>query len=85
METLLLLLKQIETDSSIVTNPDDILSNREIEDLANTVLITDEGQCDWDAIDILKENGFQVIPIEKDRFGWVIGGILTTKGIITYG
>ncbi len=85
MDTLLLLLKQIEDDSSVTTTPDDILPNREIEDIANRVLITDDGECDWDAIDILKQNGFRVIPIERDRFGWIIGGILTKKGIITYG
>lgn len=39
------------------------------------VLITSNGQCDWDNIAILRGNGYHVFAGEKDSFGWLIGCI----------
>ena len=58
---------------------------REIADLANKHLITDKSECNWDNINFLKEKGFNVFPVEQDSFGWMLGGISTSKGVIVYG
>lgn len=56
----------------------------EAEALGNEVLIID-GKCNWDNHTILKDNGFNVFPGERDRFGWLTGCIQTKKGIIMFG
>jgi hypothetical protein len=53
--------------------------------MAENVLITPNGHCNWDAIDVLRDAGYMVFPVERDRFGWLIGGIQTTVGILVYG
>jgi hypothetical protein len=53
--------------------------------LAEEVLITYNGQCNWDNIGKLKAVGYDVFPIERDRFGWMIAGIQTMYGVVTYG
>ena len=55
-----------------------------IEMLARDVLLVDRDECDWTNIRILKINGFDVKPTKVDDHGWVIGGIHTKKGIVTY-
>lgn len=85
MEALLQLLLAFENDESISHDKNDFIKHREIEGIACDVLIDSNGQCNWANISILKSVGFNVIPIEKDSFGWMIGGIVTKKGIITYG
>lgn len=57
----------------------------EASDLAESVLITPNGHCNWGAIEVLRQNGYDVFAIERDRFGWLIGGIVTPVGILTYG
>lgn len=57
----------------------------EIAGMADSLLINDEGHCNWNNIEIMKDNKYEVFPIERDRFGWLIGGIQTAKGIIAYG
>jgi hypothetical protein len=57
----------------------------EIAGMADTFLIDNEGHCNWTNIETMKDNKYDVFPIERDRFGWVIGGIQTSKGIIAYG
>jgi len=54
-------------------------------DLADTLLIAENGRCNWQNISILNNNKFNVHPLEQDRFGWLIGGIYTTKGVIVFG
>jgi len=85
MEELLQRLQQFETDTSVPDSETDFVENADIEAAACSVLIDEDGQCRWDCIHVLETAGFSVIPIEKDSFGWLIGGIVTTKGIITYG
>jgi hypothetical protein len=53
--------------------------------IAESVLITSSGGVDWEAIAVLEEAGYSIFPIEKDRFGWLIAGIQTGVGILTYG
>ena len=85
MEELLHRLQQFESDTSVPDSESDFVKNVDIEAAACSVLIDEDGQCHWDCIRLLETAGFSVIPIEKDSFGWLIGEILTTKGIITYG
>ena len=85
MESLLQLLVKFENDTSISHDKNDFIKHREIEQFACELLVDAEGRCNWENISILKDAEFNVIPIEKDRFGWIIGGIVTKKGIITYG
>ena len=58
---------------------------KEAVKIANEVLITDGGKPDFDNINIIRKNGFDVFPGEKDSFGWLTGCIKTTKGIIVFG
>ena len=40
---------------------------------------------DWEAIQQLKAAGYDVFPLERDGFGWLLGGIRTSKGVIVFG
>lgn len=53
--------------------------------LADGLLISSKGGCDWDNISILQTKGYSVGPGEKDSFGWLTGVIHTSKGAIVYG
>jgi hypothetical protein len=53
--------------------------------MAPIVLIDENGNRNIDAEYYLKNNGFNIICLENDGFGWLVGGILTEKGIIAYG
>ena len=55
--------------------------------IADEMLITSEGQVNWIAVgELTKMNkSLDVFPIEEDRFGWLLGGIRTKKGLITFG
>ena len=57
---------------------------RLVKYLADKYLIED-GNISYGNIAILEEDDINVFPVEKDRFGWLIGGIQTNKGIITFG
>ncbi len=57
----------------------------ECEMYASDLLIDGNGQCRWDAIAELNDNGFFVSAGERDSFGWLTGCIQTKKGIIVYG
>ncbi len=35
--------------------------------------------------DIIRQSGRNLFPVEKDSFGWLIGGISTSKGTLTFG
>lgn len=58
---------------------------QDVEVLAGEYLITSQGRPNFDNINILKENGYNVYPGEKDSFSWVTGCIKTSKGIIVFG
>ena len=55
--------------------------------LADDAFVTYDGQVNWDNIQEFYtiNNTCKIYPIEQDRFGWLIGGIKTQKGIITFG
>lgn len=57
----------------------------DVQCMAEDVLITDEGQCNWGNIELVKTAGFNVTPCEQDRFGWLNAYIHTTKGLIVFG
>lgn len=57
----------------------------EIDTLANGELITSQGQAAFSAHKQLEYAGFKVFCGERDSFGWLIGCIRTSRGIICYG
>jgi hypothetical protein len=88
MDNFVGLLKEIETNNEIQTADflsHDIPSVKNVSRIATQLLIDTEGKCNWDNIEILKLEGYSAFPVERDRYGWLIGGISTSKGVITYG
>jgi hypothetical protein len=90
MDKLIELIKKIEDDPKITGIEYEVLSTnhelvKEASSLAECLLITNEGRCDWANINQLISKGYPVYALEKDRFGWLIGGIDTQRGIISYG
>jgi hypothetical protein len=90
MDQLLDLLRTIESLPDIKLCEDEYLSREtlhvlEAASLAETVLITPNGHCDWYAMDTLRREGYDVYCIERDSFGWLIGGIVTRVGVLVYG
>lgn len=60
----------------------------DIEDIADSVLITPKGQAHYANHSLLSTNSagkYTVRCLEKDSFGWLVGGIVTPKGIVAYG
>lgn len=89
MESFLSLLKTLEEDECIEES-DFCLSQEipivsEISHLADDFLIDGGGRCNWENIHLLEDYGYQVFPLERDNFGWLVGGIQTQKGVIAYG
>ena len=58
---------------------------QEAECLAVAVLTLDSGDRNYPNECELSRAGFSVFCLEKDGFGWLQGGIYTTKGVIAYG
>ena len=90
MEQLLDILRTIESLPDVKLFEDEYISREnlhvlEAASLAETVLITPTGHCNWDAMDTLRREGYDVFPIERDSFGWLIGGIQTKVGVLVYG
>lgn len=89
MDTLIEALRNLE--ASECPQADEYLSEddhpliHEIGRMAEFLLVTDTGKCNWANISTLEEEGYHVFAVEQDGFGWLIGGICTKKGIITYG
>lgn len=88
MEQLVKLLTEIETST---IEERDFLHESDhpavslIEGLLCELLITKGGNVDWDAKDELESHGFRLYPLEQDRWGWIIGAVITEKGDITFG
>jgi hypothetical protein len=63
-------------------------SNHELVRLASNLacelLIDSNGRCNRENMEKLENLGYPVFPIEKDSFGWLIGGIGVMGGIITF-
>lgn len=88
MEQLFELIRKVEEDEEIeyseyLDERIDIV--RQISNLADDLLITGGGRCNWENMNYLEDRGIHVFPVERDGFGWLIGGIPTRKGVITYG
>ena len=82
-------LENIEKDNNI-KSVEDVLSNdivlvEKAVCLADHVLINDKGSINYNALEEIEEAGFDVIPLEMDNWGWIVGGIQTSKGIIVFG
>jgi hypothetical protein len=56
-----------------------------VQMLADSVLITEKGDCDWANIQWLALQGVHVRRGSGDSFGWLSGVIPTSKGDILYG
>ena len=89
MDHLINLLKALESDDTLIPVEECITEHHplveEIAEKAELYLITNNGFCHWEHINMLKQCGYSVFPLERDSFGWLIGGISTSKGIIAYG
>lgn len=54
--------------------------------LLETVFITPGGNINLDARDTLRDTyGYELYPVEQDTWGWIVGGLRTKKGTITFG
>ncbi len=54
--------------------------------LLETLFITTRGNINLDARDELREtHGYELYPVEQDSWGWILGGLRTKKGTITFG
>jgi hypothetical protein len=95
MDKLIQSLKAIEA-TQLENSDDAILNNMEednpLKEVINTaigqadeLLVTDQGQCNWENHEVLKNSGYPVFPGERDRFGWLSGCIQTSKGILVFG
>lgn len=89
MEDLVKLLHALEEDSAVEEAyeflPLDHPMVAEISRLADELLITPDGKCHWDHVSAITSLGYPAFAVEKDSFGWLVGGISTKKGVITYG
>ena len=88
MEELIQLIRKIESDTNIQYLeyvPIILPAVMEIQAIAEDVLITEDGTCNWKNIQILRDMDIHVFPVEWDTGGWIVGGLMTKKGIITYG
>lgn len=88
MQKFIKLLLKLENDESIVSCnylQDKIPIVNKIVNLANELLITNEGQCNSKNMSVLENYNFNIFPIEVDSFGWLIAGIHTNKGVVIYG
>lgn len=78
---------------SIQDNPADGIyfeSNPEIDhatSVCNELLITHDGGVNYNNITTLEELGYTVYPVEKDSFGWLVGGVRNNKTgkVLTFG
>ena len=56
-----------------------------IRSLLEQIVITPNGQLDWDKKDELESYGYRLVPVEQDRWGWIQGAVVTDNGLITFG
>ena len=94
VEDLVKALRNIENESTIDEVPGNLNwgnvkeRHKYVQDadhIAPIVLINEFGNRNIDAEYILKSNGFGIVCLESDGCGWLVGGILTEKGIVAYG
>lgn len=90
MQNLIELLKRIETNITIKNFgekpiPQHLPDVEQASYLAGEILISPHGHMIWENIQMLRDAGYPVFPIERDGFGWLIGGVGTMKGVISFG
>ena len=56
-----------------------------IRELLYDLLISADGSVNWDIKRELEQQNVYVYPVERDRFGWLLGAVETEKGDITFG
>lgn len=76
-----------ETDETFTRYAKATDSVEECERMANILLISPGGRCDWENIAKLKSYGFDIYAGEKDSFGWLTGCIGFSDGerVLVYG
>ena len=52
---------------------------------ANDLLVDVNGVPNHDNICRVQSAGYDVICLEKDKYGWLLGGVVTRKGVIAFG
>lgn len=87
MEGFIIILKMIEdtVDEESEYLPGDNEFVLLARGVADDLLIAKNGHPNWDSIEELRNLGYDVFAIERDSFGWLIGGVQTSKGILTFG
>lgn len=50
-------------------------AQRDVELLANELLIGSGGSCNWENVNLLRSSGYNVFPGDRDSFGWLVGCI----------
>lgn len=57
-----------------------------VDNIASGLLITNSGNCNWTNINALeKAISCKVVALEKDSFGWLVGGIKYNRRTYPYG
>lgn len=88
MDTLVVLLTELETSTlgwrQYITE-DEYPPVTRIRSLLEELMITEDGDVDWDNRIKLCDAGWCVYPYERDRFGWLLGIVSTQKGDIVFG
>jgi hypothetical protein len=89
MDALIALVKEIETseleERPYLTN-DDHPNVSTVARMLEDIFITAGGHMNYDLKDVFMETyGYELYPVEKDRWGWILGGLQTSKGTITFG
>lgn len=89
MEDLVPLIEALEAsdvDPRPYLNDGDHPNVRIIRILLERIFITAGGNINLDVRDQLRYGyGYELYPVEHDSWGWVLGGLRTKKGIITFG
>lgn len=93
MEQLLIALEKLYSDQDNIYQEDGWTSFNEnkiyndVVSLCDKYLITNVGQCNWDNIRVLRNNGYRVFAGEKDSFGWLTGCVQKNndKRVVVYG
>ena len=89
MELLVAFIRQLESadipEQQFITESDHAVVPI-IARILEEIFITAGGNLDYDRKDtFFIEYGYELYPVEHDRFGWVLGGLRTSKGTIVFG
>jgi len=89
MEALVALIRELE-DSDLQERPyladGDHPNVSKIAHMLEELFITAGGHMNYDLKDMFMQTyGYELYPVEKDRWGWILGGLQTSKGTIVFG